>query len=557
MHLHPAIRLLLRYQSLAKTNRFRRAFSSRRKLALSILALGLAAVWIGNVVLSIVFREPTPPERFATLVPTGLLVYSLWHLIKPAFKRPEGEIEWTDAERELVCAGPFRRRDVLAYHLAGILNASVVKAACFTVLMLPDLSRPLAGFIGGLLALLLVDLFRLLVEISAFGMSRRAYLTFRAAIVALVVGVLTSTLVIAFCAPHGWRGRSELATLSILYHLFASADVVLQSWPGQAALVPFRLLASVIVTQSIDGAWLLSLFGSIGLVAATAWLVVRLDEHFQEQSRRRERAQYPPQESSGEAQHAHFVTGANGVVPWWGGVGPIAWRQSLGAWKYRSSLAVALALPAALALLPVMIFENGRQAFVQVTAALVFYSFLLLPTALKFDFRRDIQRMLVLKTLPIRPTALALGQIAVPAMLAWLFQASVLLATLLIRPFPLWMFAITLAMLAPLNTLIFAIDNLVFLYYPYRLNQEGIEIFLRTTLTFTAKGLFFTLGLVVTFLWSFAANRFAFWWGDAGPSAAAIFVLGGAVMLLSTAWSVVLLLARAYVRFDPSQDTPS
>ena len=57
----------------------------------------------------------------------------------------------------------------------------------------------------------------------------------------------------------------------------------------------------------------------------------------------------------------------------------------------------------------------------------------------------------------------------------------------------------------PLNVLVFGLDNLIFLLYPYRVQQEGLEIFLRTMLTFTGKGLLFTVGLVAMSAWGFAA----------------------------------------------------
>jgi hypothetical protein len=114
----------------------------------------------------------------------------------------------------------------------------------------------------------------------------------------------------------------------------------------------------------------------------------------------------------------------------------------------------------------------------------------------------------------------------------------------------------TLALLLPLDLLIFAIDNMVYLLYPYRLNQEGIEIFLRTTLTFTAKALIFTAGLVATFFWSFAAHQLARWLPGFLHDPALVFVVGGTMLLSGATVVAVLLLARTYVRFDPSQDTP-
>ena len=178
--LHPALRQLLRSQTAAKWRRLRRAFSSRRRGVLAILAASLAVVWCGNVIMSVLLREPTSPERFARLVPTGLFVYAMWHVLKTAFKRPDDAIEWTSAEREFVCAAPFERHELIFYRLASILNATLAKAACFTLLMLPDLRQPLGGLVGMLLALIFLDLLRLIVEITAHGLGTTTYRRFRA-----------------------------------------------------------------------------------------------------------------------------------------------------------------------------------------------------------------------------------------------------------------------------------------------------------------------------------------------------------------------------------------
>ncbi len=560
--LHPALRRLLRAQASAKWRRLTRAFSCRRRFYLSILAVVLAAVWLGNVALSVLFREPTEPTRFARLVPVGFLVYGLWHLIKASFKRPEEAIEWTSAEREWLCAGPFTRRDLVLYRLAGIANATWIKAACFAILMLPDLSSPWAGFVGALLALLFLDLLRLAIEITAFSLDARSYHRWRLAAAILVSGALVSTLVIAFSAPDDWRSTTTPLSLSLMMHVLSSSASLLDTLVGQALLLPFELFAQLIVSPSQDASWGLMLSVCLGLVIAMGSLVLYLDRFFERTVRAREQREYPLQAFAAN-EPADAVGAGSPISPnrpriWWlRGAGPIMWRQLRGAYKQRSSLAVAMALPGALALLPVVICRDGRQALLHVSAALTFYSFLLLPTALKFDFRRDIQRMAILKTLPIRPVALVLGQIATPALLALGFQAAVLLVTLGLCPYPVWMLLATLLLLAPLNTLIFAVDNLVYLLYPYRLNQEGIEIFLRTTLTFTAKGLLFTAGLVLTFLWSFAAHQIAGALPRGLDDAAIVFVLGGGILLAASTACIVLLLARAYLRFDPSQDTPA
>jgi len=326
---------------------------------------------------------------------------------------------------------------------------------------------------------------------------------------------------------------------------------------GQAALWPFQWFGKVITTEAYDVRWAGLTAACLTVVVLLAGGVVRGEARFAATSVRREQLAYPPQASTAARTTTHLaVRQPRRRIAWLAGVGPVAWRQLLGASQQRSQLAVALALPGLLALLPVSFCRTGQQALFHVSAALTFYSFLLLPTALKFDFRRDILRMAVLKTLPIRPVALVIGQIAAPTLLSLLFQATVLGITMCFRPYPSWMWVATLTVLGPLNALIFALDNLVYLLYPYRLNQEGLEIFLRTTLTFTAKGLIFAVGLLVTFLWSFTARQLA----DALPSGlndpAVIFVAGCALMLAMGTWLAILMLSRAYQRFDPSQDVP-
>jgi hypothetical protein len=159
--------------------------------------------------------------------------------------------------------------------------------------------------------------------------------------------------------------------------------------------------------------------------------------------------------------------------------------------------------------LPLIVFDDPHIVLLNVVGSLAFYSFLLLPAALKFDFRRDVDRIAILKSLPVRPAAVVTGQLATPILIASAYQLAVLLITVLIYPVHPGLLVAAFVLLAPLNILIFALDNLIYLLYPYRLNQEGLEIFLRTTLTFTAKGLLFGLALGVTLAWALVVVQIA------------------------------------------------
>ena len=247
-------------------------------------------------------------------------------------------------------------------------------------------------------------------------------------------------------------------------------------------------------------------------------------------------------------------------VPALSGVGPLAWRQFVGAGKYRGSLLLALAAPGVSSCLPLIVIDEPMKATLNVVGALAFYSFLLLPSALKFDFRRDIDRIIILKGLPVRPWAVVVGQLATPVLIACGLQLAVLAVNLVIWPTQIRLLLIAFCLLVPMNVLIFALDNLLFLFYPHRLKQEGVEVFLRATLTFSAKGLLFAASVVAIFAWALLA-KFIIRMTDLGyllPGGRNLVFAGGLwVLLLAASVTATYLVVLAYRRFDPCQDTPA
>ncbi len=196
---------------------------------------------------------------------------------------------------------------------------------------------------------------------------------------------------------------------------------------------------------------------------------------------------------------------------------------------------------------------------IELVASLVFYSFLLLPSALKFDFRRDVDRLGWIKALPISPAAVTIGQLAVPVFVSTLFQMAVLLIAMAARPFNPGMLIIAMIVLVPVNVFIFALENLIFMLYPYRLNQEGIGVFLRSILTFTGKGLLFAVALALTLAWALVSRQIGSHLIAGSDWAGTSIVFAGGMWAMTSAIAVAttMLLIGVYRRFDPSQDTPT
>ena len=242
-----------------------------------------------------------------------------------------------------------------------------------------------------------------------------------------------------------------------------------------------------------------------------------------------------------------------------GPMGAIAWRQWLGSRRYVGSLLTALVIPGIMAMTPMVVVADPLGAFLATAAALAFYTFLLLPTALRFDFRRDLDRMAMFKSLPISAHAMTLGQLTTPVIISSLFQATVLAIAALIHGQTALFYLGTLLVLLPVNVLVFALENLIFILYPYRIGQEGLEIFLRTMLTFTGKGLLFVLGLALISAWGYGAALFA----RTLSSQLGIAHLGYVIFLLGLlmgtcliSWALVVALWHAYARLNPVEDLP-
>jgi hypothetical protein len=462
---------------------------------------------------------------------------------------------------------PLRPRDLVAYRLASVTMTTILKAGLFTLLLLPDLRCAPLGLAGLLLAMMLLEMLRMAIAIATWGMGNSALLAYRTAVVAgLVAGGFAIGAVIV-------REGAFSGQINVGDGLLQRLLVMLVQWNdsgfGYAAL-PFQPFLDLILADSITPA-------NAGLTAAalvTEWgLAAAVIGWYATTSRRvaeREKRNYltrgaardwfagPIQSELGPARSGKFRLRL-WRIPRWGGAGALAWRQLVGARRHWGSLLTELIAPAVLACSPGFVIENPNLALLATSGTLAFYTFLLLPTALRFDFRRDLDRLATLKGLPITPAAAAIGQTLAPVLIATVFQSGVLAFAVAARSLPPHYLFMAMLVMIPLNVLVFGLDNLIYLLYPYRVQQEGLEIFLRTMLTFTGKGLLFAVGLAAMSAWGFAsaalARGISHWTGSAIHAYTTF--LGGMIVGPSVLAALVLYgLCRTYRNMDPIEDIP-
>ena len=552
---------LVAWQGRGRLRRMGCRFLLPRRMILSLLAVLLAAVWLGNAVMTVWLREPATPQLLRAMVGFGLAFYAIWHLALVACFRPRQCLEWIESERIILEACPLGSSDLLTYHLITVSMTTLLKAGVLTLLLLPDLGSVPIALTGILLAMFVLELWRMGVEIAAWGMSRRGFLTFRFTVGAALCGLCGT---VATNVTHSPLIRGEVHLGSGVMNQLSQLLIGLDASAVGVIQIPFRPFLNMIGANELT-LWTIGSIGlALGMILLAGVLVFWLFALVPCWVSRRERAAYQPGQrttDSGDAGADHSQDGSRQGRPIGrlGPMGAIAWRQWLGSRRVAGSLLTALVIPGVMAMTPMFVIPDPLVAFLSTAGALAFYTFLLLPTALRFDFRRDLDRLETFKSLPIPASKMAVGQLLTPVLISTLFQAVVLALSAVIhgQSFPFYL--ATVLVLLPMNILVFALDNLIFLLYPYRAGQEGLDIFLRTMLTFTGKGLLFVLGLGTISVWGYGAARIAQPLSSQLDAAAHGYTLFAAGLLLGmclVSWGLVFALQHAYERLNPVEDIP-
>jgi hypothetical protein len=171
---------------------------------------------------------------------------------------------------------------------------------------------------------------------------------------------------------------------------------------------------------------------------------------------------------------------------------------------------------------------------------------------LKFDFRDELDRLDLLRSLPIRPIAVAAAELFTPVLVLTMMQLTFLAAVTLCFKDE-WKVVVPAAAFAvPFNLLLVGIENLLFLMFPLRsagLIAGDMQLFGRQMVIFPCKFLLLLTALSV----AAAVGTVGYILGDKSwPAFAAVAWIALSLVALAT----IPLLARAYVRFDPSMHTP-
>lgn len=525
--------------------RLRRNVATLRGAIFVAFGVVLTGCWLTSLLFAPMTPDAANLEHVRRFAPLVMLGYCLLTILTSAGDR---SLTFSPAEINLLFSGPFTRRQLLGYKIMTATLSTFFASLLFTVLLRGFAPFLGAAFVAILLAMLFLQFFGIAVAlisetIGEYAHNARRKLAFLV-VGTLAVGVLLSVGREAFgLQPRELLEKAEaspvLQVVLTPFRWFGDTFVAEQLWPDlvqNAALCLLVDLCLLAVVFLLDARYLEA------ASAASERVYARLE---------RMRAG-PAAALSTASGSAHFSLGD---APWLGGAGPIAWRQALTAFRNLKGLFFIVVTFASLLVVPLLFKKEETPAdtfLPQLLLGTIFGMSIFLLQLLSFDFRGDIDRMEVLKSLPLSPYQIVLGQLLTPVVMACLLQYG---GFLFIGAAwgGLWTFlALAPLFLVPFNVLLFEVMNLLFLWFPTRMTPT-------TAGDFQMMGrqmmLFFAIYVLVGVL--------------AGTPALIgflVYLLFGQswVAGLVTCWTLLLgivlgllpLLALAFRNFDVARDTP-
>jgi hypothetical protein len=536
---HSALLKLIGLRVRAAGRRIVRGLKTPRGAILFLVGGGMFVLWLGPVLFVGVTSDRGDPEVTRAAVPMFLLVMCVWTLV---FTGGEKAIYFSPGELNFLLAGPFTRRELLAYKIFVGLLSAMANAVFFLVVFLRNFQWWLAAYIGIVLSLLLVQLLSISCVLVAQIIGERAYS--RARRLALVaIGVL-----LAVMAWHAFGAGVSGGFSGVMQRLR-------ESTAGRGLLAVFDVFARTMTAETFYPDVVRWGGLSLAVVGALVLLVLRLDADYVEASVVQSQKLYERLQRRRRGGFAGWsgkatTRGRLPQLPWLGGAGPIAWRQLLSALRHSRGLLIALAIMAVVAC-PILFIARDERSFGPLLGALAWMS-VFLTQRMTFDFRGDLDQIDGLKCLPLRSTAITLGQLVTPALILTALQLIVVVMAvglLHVAPGVLWAGAMVAL---PFNLILFEIDNFLFLLFPSRqmagnptdfqfLGRSMLMLFAKMVLLGVAGGLAVGVGFV---FYKIVGGG----WLVMGMAAAIVLTAFAAVLVPWVAW--------AFRRFDVSTETP-
>ena len=534
-----ALITLLRLHFLAVLRRLGRGFGSLRGVLYLVIGLGVLVIYVGpRVFYGARAPDPDTHELVAYFPLVLLSICGLTLLTNGGGKA----FYFTPAEVDFLFPGPFKRRQVLLYKITKSAGAALLASLFFSCFLLKRVHHWFAGYVAIVLSMIFLQMFSMTLTLAGQTVLARAFTPTRRWMLAGLIAV---------AAVVGWKltphSAEPITASSVL-------DAINSSRIAQTILAPFATFGKVAAAQRVGGDLpanaLLAALIDLVLILLVLWL----DSDYMETSAASSERTHARRMRARRGQGFVSANVATGIqIPTIGfafGAGPLIWRQWMGAARTaRTTLIVFF-----VATLAAAWFVQHMLHVEPLSPILVIAGWLTLFTTnlLRFDFRGDLEQMDVLKSLPVRPAAVVIGEIAAPVTILSTMHFLLLLGLIIVAPQDGTIALCAALLVIPTNMLFSLLENYIFLLFPVRemtVSPGDLQGTGRRMVVLVIK----LLGVLIAGLLATCAGAAAFALTGhslpVGCIVAAMVVLGIGILM-------VPLLGRAFQRFDPSVDTP-
>jgi hypothetical protein len=535
----------------ALARRARRRFRGVKGLLL-LLGIGvLLTLIIGPQILSSMIQRDGDAtggafEGIRTWAPAAILLMVLLSMRK-------GALYFRPAEVQFLFPAPITRRQLLLYNVVSKLRVQVLSGLWCSIFVLRYAPSWYAGLLAPIAALVFLQLTTQASGLLFAALGERfARLAKRLGLFAFVglLLVALATTKLRLPADAGLMDCAKaLLELPVVAALCWTTRPFVELYLAES-LVQFAYWAVIIAVILLAEIGLMMLFdvayteAAVGHARKTQQALARM--------------------SSGGGAFALAGAKRSGLsipkFPFWHGAGPIAWRQCQEMTRnFRGALMIGMFIfiwIGGFAIVPAMTGagkEDPPPIRVMMPLLMILIMTPMMTMNFAFDFRRDLDRMTILKSLPLSPRAIAAGQLLPMALLVSFWQALGVIAMAIISgQIPPALLIGILLVLLPLNWVVGAVDNVIFLLLPYRIvardtgklpfmGRITMVMFLKMIALAVVGGLCALLGYLI---WEFT---------DGAPIPTAVAV---AAFLAIACIPLTLAVAAAFRSFDVSSDLP-
>lgn len=532
---------LMRLQLRGLTRRSLRGARTPRRLALFVLGALMLAMWVWRNQYFSHRLPPTDPQRVRTAAPFVLLGICVLTLVTSVGDRA---ISFTPGEVDMLFPGPFTRRQLILYKLTKSTVAAAMSAIFLCVVLHQHAKWWPACYAGVFLSLLFIQFFSINAVIAGQHLGTRLHARLRLFI--FIAGLAAGV----FIARHVFAGGAPIGPEQMMVRISSSPV-------AQILLAPFACYGETMTARTFPDLlrWAAP---ALTIDAALLCLLLMMDANYLEAASVASERRYAQLQ---RIRGGSFLSmGISGDARWHipqppflGGVGPILWRQITSAVRSSKGL-LFLVLILAVGAAP-LVYSTGRQTqqFATTFATVTVWLTLLVSTMLKFDFRGDLDLMDTLKALPLHPWALATGQLIAPSLLLGATHLALLAVAARVAPQHQRLFVCAAVLVLPFDSLLFAVENLLFLLFPTRpaaASPGDFQILGRQALVLSGKTM--VLGIIAIPPMVIAGVVWVLM-GKSLPAATAV----AATLLIAEVLAMIPLIGWAFVRFDPSIHTPA